>query len=221
MKNKMDYKIWMITGAVCLLPVVIGLCLYPYLPEQIAVHFNYHNEPDVFCPKPIAVFLLPFAVLLLQSICCILSDLQMSESDKNVNRKVLTVCKWILPVLSLAVILFMDLYALGYPLDARVIICTVLGILFIISGNYLPKSKITKYKFIPGTRGDKEQKELVYKKSAKMMGYLLIFMGILFLISLFFEPIYSVCVIILFIVLFLSAAVVYPLILAKKLRGNR
>lgn len=221
MKNKIDLKILIITGCVCLAPIGVNLAFYPFLPEQIAVHFNYNSEPDLFYPKQLVVFFIPVFLLLLQSVCCIFSDLSMSKSDKKANQKLLTVCKWIIPVLSASVSLFIDLYAVGYTLDARVVVCTVLGILFIILGNYLPKSKITKYKIIPGTRGDEGLKELVYKKCTKVMGYLLMLMGVLFLISLFLEAIYTLCVLIVFIVLFLAAAIVYPLILAKKLRGNK
>ena len=74
MKKKIDWKILIITGLICLIPMIFGAILYDQLPEQMAVHFGVNNEPNSFAPKEFALFGIPLLMTALQIICCISSD---------------------------------------------------------------------------------------------------------------------------------------------------
>ena len=65
----MKWKIFMLTALVCLLPILLGVALWEKLPQNIAIHFNFNNQPDNFAPKGFAVFGLPALMVLLQIIC--------------------------------------------------------------------------------------------------------------------------------------------------------
>lgn len=52
-------------GAVVAAMLLIGLMLYPFLPEQIPIHWNIHGQIDGMANKAVAVFLLPVITMLL------------------------------------------------------------------------------------------------------------------------------------------------------------
>ncbi len=56
---KIDRKTVILTTLVCLLPIVAGVILYPQLPEQVATHWGFGNEPNGWSSKAFAVFGLP------------------------------------------------------------------------------------------------------------------------------------------------------------------
>ena len=82
------------------------------------------------------------------------------------------------------------MYNLGNKLDIRKIVMIILGILFIILGNYLPKTK-------SGINGLKKVSENQYKKIARILGYSLIIDGLLCLISILFNQYISIAIILL------------------------
>ena len=53
--KKINWRILGITCLVTLLPIVLGVIFWQRLPEEIAIHFNIHNEPDNYASKSVAV----------------------------------------------------------------------------------------------------------------------------------------------------------------------
>ena len=53
------WKIFFITSAVCLLPILLGILLWDRLPDIMAIHFNIYGEADNFASKSFVVFGLP------------------------------------------------------------------------------------------------------------------------------------------------------------------
>ena len=60
---------------VLVLMIVFNMMLYPFLPEQVAVHWSIQGVPDSFAQKSIAVLLLPMLMLGIM----LLSRLMMSQ----------------------------------------------------------------------------------------------------------------------------------------------
>ena len=58
----------LITCAVCLLAILPGVAVWNALPESVALHFNFYNEPDNFASKEFAVFGLPALMVVLQMV---------------------------------------------------------------------------------------------------------------------------------------------------------
>lgn len=181
--KKINLKILIITGIFCLLPTVIGLIFYNALPDNIAIHFNINNDPDNYFSKSIFVFGMPMMMLILQIFCCIVSDL--SDKNPEANKKTITVYKWIIPILSMTLYFVTIMYALGNTIDIRKVVMSILGVLFIIIGNYTPKM-VGNNKFVT------IKNEKLNKKLIKISGYMLILNGLLFIISMLFDTIFSV-----------------------------
>ena len=181
MKKKIDWKILIITGLICLIPMIFGVILYDQLPEQMAVHFGVNNEPNSFAPKEFALFGIPIFMFALQVFCCIFSDFM---EEKKQNKKYITIYKWIIPIIEMVVYLTMLAYGAGIELDMRMIVCITLGIVFTLVGNYMPKTEPNKLQ-MNYIRAD------FWKKIKRPAGYFFVIIGLAFIISAFLNSMVS------------------------------
>ena len=181
MKKKIDWKILIITGLICLIPIIFGVILYDQLPEQMAVHFGVNNEPNSFAPKEFALFGIPIFMFALQVFCCIFSDFM---EEKKQNKKYITIYKWIIPIIEMVVYLTMLAYGAGIELDMRMIVCITLGIVFTLVGNYMPKTEPNKLQ-MNYIRAD------FWKKIKRPAGYFFVIIGLAFIISAFLNSMVS------------------------------
>lgn len=179
--KKIDWKILIITGLICLIPIIFGVILYDQLPEQMAVHFGVNNEPNSFAPKEFALFGIPIIMFALQVFCCIFSDFM---EEKKQNKKYITIYKWIIPIIEMVVYLTMLAYGAGIELDMRMIVCITLGIVFTLVGNYMPKTEPNKLQMIY-IRAD------FWKKIKRPAGYFFVIIGLAFIISAFLNSMVS------------------------------
>ena len=181
MKKKIDWKILIITGLICLIPIIFGVILYDQLPEQMAVHFGVDNEPNSFAPKEFALFGIPILMLALQVFCCIFSDFM---EEKKQNKKYIAIYKWIIPIIEMVIYLTMLAYGAGIELDMRMIVCITLGIVFTLVGNYMPKTEPNKLQ-MNYIRAD------FWKKIKRPAGYFFVIIGLAFIISAFLNSMVS------------------------------
>ena len=179
--KKIDWKILIITGLICLIPIIFGVILYDQLPEQMAVHFGVNNEPTSFAPKEFALFGIPIFMFALQVFCCIFSDFM---EEKKQNKKYITIYKWIIPIIEMVVYLTMLAYGAGIELDMRMIVCITLGIVFTLVGNYMPKTEPNKLQ-MNYIRAD------FWKKIKRPAGYFFVIIGLAFIISAFLNSMVS------------------------------
>lgn len=186
--EKINKKMLIITSLVCLLPILIGMFYYNQLPENVAIHFDVNNNPDNYFPKAVFIFGIPVFMMLIQVFCCITSDL--TDKNKEANKKAISVLKWIIPILTIVLYIVTILYALGSTVDIRVIVMFILGAMFIVMGNYTPKTKGLLHM---GTK--KVTDEKLEKKINRVCGYIFIINGLMFIISTIFNPIVSICVV--------------------------
>ncbi len=172
------WKSLILSSLACLLPILLGLFLWEKLPETMAIHFNIHNEADNFASKGFTVFGIPLLMVLLQIICCIINDV---NAYKHGNRiKFERVTKWIIPVLSFVLSLITFGYSLGWPIDIRKVVAFIIGIMFLVIGNYLPKfDDIKNYNL----ETDKA------KKINRFIGFETVVMGILSFVTIFLPPV--------------------------------
>lgn len=165
-----------ISVAACLIPAVIGLILYPRLPERIAVHFNFAGVPDSWCSKPLAILGMP--VLLAAADLFVLWISTNDPKKKNIQA-VMTLMYWMIPVICFVVMGSLYVYALGTKLSMGMMAMVLVGILLIVMGNLLPKAKLN-YVFgvrTPWTLNDPEN----WIKTNRFAARGLVICGILYL----------------------------------------
>lgn len=136
---KKNLPLLIITSIIILLPVCVGLILWNSLPEQIAIHWNVQGVADGFAGKTTAVFALPCFLLAMHWICTLVTS--ADPKVKNVQGKPLTLVLWICPVISLVICSIVYAVAMGYNISIEIIMPMVMGVLFVLIGNYMPKCK--------------------------------------------------------------------------------
>lgn len=198
------WKIFSITSAVCLSPVLLGLALWNKLPDTMAIHFNINNEPDNFAPKWFVVFGLPLIMVLLQAFCCIVNDLNAHKHGER--KKLSTITKWIIPIMSIVLQIMTLGIGLDMDFDVRVIVNLIVGIVLILVGNYMPK-----FDYIKNYDIDTEKA----RKINRFIGFGSVIMGLLFIISIFLPPIASVVCIFLLIP-YAVISVIYGIAVGRK-----
>jgi len=178
MKNK---KTLIITSLICLLPIIVGALVYRRLPETIATHFDLNGVPDGWSSRAFAVFGLPgilMAVNLLLPFA-----LQADPKHKNMSGALVNITIWIIPVLSLLCSWLTLGYALGYDTRIDKILPVFVGLLFILIGNYLPKTKqsYTMGIKLPWTLASEEN----WNRTHRLAGFLWVLGGVYFIVMSF------------------------------------
>lgn len=179
---KIDRKTVILTTLVCLLPIVAGVILYPRLPEQMATHWGLGNEPNGWSSKAFAVFGLPGLLAALNLILPF--ALSADPKKQNMSPALVNISLWVIPVVSVMCSAMTLCYALGYSVSVARIVPAFVGVLFIIFGNYLPKTK-QSYSMgikLPWTLNSEEN----WNRTHRLSGFLWVIGGALFLMLTFF-----------------------------------
>lgn len=132
-------KAVLLSVAGTLLPMVIGLILWNRLPDLMVTHLGADAVPDGVSSKAFAVFGLPAVMAALDLVA--LAITAADPGHKGQNKKALGMVFWIMPMISLTVTGVMYAIALGKSVDVTMMVPLLLGVLFVVMGNYLPKVK--------------------------------------------------------------------------------
>ena len=204
---RVDKKSLFVGIVICLLPILIGVYYFDVLPDQIVVHFNAKGEPDNFVSKTYAIIGVPIFLAIVQGIISLVVDF-----DKTPKKGALII-KGIIPLISVLVQGGIVAYALDNNFNVPQLTVFVIGIVFIILGNYLPKKEFWgKYNFnlFGLEKGVNEQK--VIRAYALHMT----FSGVAIFISGFFSSIVALVLIVIFAII----SAVLPFYLVKKYKGQ-
>jgi uncharacterized membrane protein len=136
---KKNMRKMILTSLLILLPVIAGLMLWNDLPEQIATHWGANGEPDGWTGKPFAVFGIPAVLIAVHWLCMAVTG--SDKNNHNQTKKILEITFWICPVISIVCSGMVYCNAMGVELDVLKIGFLLIGVLFLILGNYLPKCK--------------------------------------------------------------------------------
>ena len=180
---KLKKRTVIISVAITLLPCLIGLLLWNRLPEVMATHFGYHNEPNGWSSRTFAVFGLPAILAAVQLLC--LWAITNDPRKNNINGKLFTVVIWIIPVISQICCLSIYAVALHQKVDISLLANIFTGILFLLIGNYMPKAKqnYTVGIKLPWTLNSEEN----WNRTHRMAGRLWMLGGLAMLANVFFR----------------------------------
>ena len=127
----------LISSLVILLPMLLGIFGDRILPETITVHWGIDGSADGWMNSSTFFLIFPVILLAIHWLCMIVT----AVIDKNAaqNAKTMGIMLAIIPVISLTANAMIIMSALGHTTKAYAIICLLLGVLFIVIGNYMPK----------------------------------------------------------------------------------
>lgn len=181
--SKKHYCLLTITSLIILLPTLVGIYFWKQLPERIATHFSFSGEPDGWSSKFFAVFGIYFILLVIHLICSLvtLSD----PKRKNINGRIYQIVLFICPFCACCCGALVYSNALGFSPNINVLGNLFCAALFLIVGNYLPKTKqnYTVGIKLPWTLHDSDN----WNRTHRFAGWLWVLGGILILCNIFFQ----------------------------------
>lgn len=183
---KKNLKTLIITSVAILLPILAGIILWDKLPDQIPTHWNAQGEIDGWSSKTFAIFGLPLIMLAIQWLAVIVTC--SDPKRNNHSEKILNFVLWIVPVLCILLSALMYSVAMGKDIPLEAITPALLGLLFIVIGNYMPKCK-QNYTIgikIPWTLNSEEN----WNKTHRFAGWLWVIGGIFIIATSLFSLIW-------------------------------
>lgn len=198
-----------ITSIVILVPMLVGVLLWNSLPEQLAVHFGVDGQPDRWSSRGFVVFAMPLIFLALHLLTLVITSADSRYA--GTGRKMNALMVWIVPAVSILSMVLSYGVSMGGGVDVNFVMMILLGGMFVVIGNYLPKvsQNHTVGIRIPWTLKDEEN----WNRTHRLAGWVWMIAGILILATSFLR---SVPV---FIGLMLAAVlipVIYSLVLWLK-----
>jgi uncharacterized membrane protein len=193
--------------------MLLALAVYGRLPAQIAIHFNSAGNPDSYLPRALAAFGLPVALALIN--LYIHFRLNTDPKIANASSVLRSVNRWALPFISVIIMPVTLFMAMDVDIPINIIATAIAGIVIVIYGNYLPKSKhnYTLGIRLPWTLHNEDN----WNKTNRFAGFVWVAGGLLFIINAFLSLWYVTAAI--FVVL-LVAPVVYSYLTYRKQTGN-
>ena len=178
---KANYKKIILTSLITLLPLPAGLILWNRLPDTIAIHFDFNGQANGWSSKPFVVFFIPLFILCMHLLCLFLTA--ADPKRRNIGDKTMGLVCWIAPLASLLVGILTYTIALGIELNINLFLTLVMGLLFIVIGNYLPKCRqnYTVGIKVPWTLNDPDN----WNRTHRFAGKLWIAGGVIIMFSSF------------------------------------
>ena len=212
MKNKKTY--WLLTSAVTLLPILLGLLLWNQLPDKLPTHFGVDGAADGWSRKGFAVFGLPLLMLFFHGV--IYFATRLDKQNRGHNEKVMNLVGLIFPTMSIVASVVIYSLALGKELNLSMLLFPLLGLLFIAIGNWLPKIKQNS------TLGIKIRWTLYseenWNKTHRFAGFLWVIGGVIFCLMGFAPEKMLVFLLPLQVILLACVPALYSWLLARKQR---
>ena len=170
-----------LSSLITLIPIPIGLLLWDQLPAKMATHWDFNGVPNGWSSKEFAVIGLPLFILFVHWVC--LAGTKADPKAGNHPKQLMFLIYWICPAVSLFCMGSVYAEALGYHVSMNHLGAILVGITFIVIGNYLPKCQqnYTMGIKIPWTLHSEEN----WNRTHRFAGPLWVIVGILFMILTF------------------------------------
>lgn len=170
-----------LTTLVCLLPMLIGAAVYKKLPETMATHWGVDGTPNGYASRAFAVFGLPGILAGLNLLLHF--GLGTDPKRQNMNNVLRGISLWTPAVISLLAGGLTLAWGLGFEPRIERIAPIFVGLLFIVIGNYLPKTKqsYTMGIKLPWTLSSEEN----WNRTHRLAGFLWVLGGAYFIVMSF------------------------------------
>lgn len=166
------------------LPVILFLVsaiaapyFFNHFPASVPIHWNISGQPDNWGSPTLAAFLFPTIILGMYLMLLFIPIIDPRKERYDQFRNVYHIFKNILVAFMAIVYFATSLNALGYNIPIGIVVPVLVGLLFIVMGNYMGKIKPNWFIGIrtPWTLSSEE----VWNKTHRLGGKLFIVAGLL------------------------------------------
>ena len=127
-----DKRFIIVTGVICILPVIAGIFLWSRLPESMATSFTWDGVPTAYHPKWFAVFVIPLMITAVHGLCAF--SVLKREDYGNFRALGYGWAILICPVISIFAGVSLHAYGLGYDISLTFISVSVVVAITLIYG---------------------------------------------------------------------------------------
>ena len=192
-----------------LIILVLSSVVYFYnnLPERVATHWNYAGEVDAYGSGQTQAIAIPLMILGMYLLFLLMPYLDPKKERYEQFSKVYHIFKAMMIGLLTIVYFVVCLNGLGYNLPVGVIIPGLIGLLFIVIGNYMAKLKLNWFVGIrtPWTMSSEE----VWNKTHRFGGKMFILAGLLMIAGIVVPNSWKLAVFIITMILLLGGTIGY------------
>jgi uncharacterized membrane protein len=215
-KNKTVVLAKIIQIVLVVVSIILSVYFYRHFPARVPIHWDVSGNVNSWGSRSVAAFVLPAILVVLFFLFEWLPMIDPRKDRYAEFTKVYTIIKTSIMSVLFAIYLAASLSGLGYPISIGFWVPFVIGLLFIVLGNYFGKIRNNYFVGIrtPWTLANEE----VWNKTHRLGGKLFMLGGIMLLCT-GFEPV--ALRLPLFIVVIVIAAVLpigYSYILYKRLQ---
>jgi len=207
-------KRWILPVGLVAAALMISLIVYGRMPDQVPVHWNTYGEVDRYASKAFALFIMPAMMLLVWLSIKIapIIDPKRANLKKNIG-EIDTINFFVLLVL-LGIHVMTIVYGLGYEFDMSIIAPIIVGLMFVVIGNYLPRFRHNYFFGVktPWTLANEE----VWRKSNQIGGRMFFFGGLVVILSVFLPRMWMLVILFATIVVCSAVPAVVSYILYRK-----
>lgn len=211
---KPSLKTEIIPALLLLITILSAFYFYSVFPEQVPMHWNAKGEVDNYGSKEVGAFLMPVIMLGIYLLFLFIPNLDPRKDRYQQFRKVYHIFKDFI-IFFMVILYFMtSFYTLGYNIDIHVWTPIIVGLLFMIIGNYLSKIKPNWFMGIrtPWTLSSEE----VWRKTHQAGGKIFVIGGIIMILSIFFNEKIKIFVFMLDIIFMIVGTIVYSYLAYNK-----
>ena len=197
----------------------IAFWFYPRLPNPVPTHWNAAGQIDGYMPKPWGVFILPLFIMATWVVLAAVPRI----SPKGYSLDTFAKIYGLLQITFLAVLLVINIIALSAAINRHVainaIIPIVLGLLFVVVGNYM--GKLRKNFFVgirtPWTLASDE----VWARTHRLGGWIFVAGGLAIVIASVLTPsAYSPIILISILAVMVLIPVAASYVIYRRLEGS-
>ena len=191
-----------------------SIYFYTHFPDRVPTHWNFRGEIDGWSSRGFGAFFVPFLLLGMYFLFLLLPLIDPKRERYADFRKAYAVIRSAI-IFILALIYFLAGFAgLGFDVPIGSIVPFVIGILFIVLGNYMGKIKLN---WMVGMRNPWTlSSEEVWNKTNRLSGKLFIFAGIIMMSQAFLPDMIILPVFIITILAMVIIPNVYSYIIFRK-----
>ncbi len=129
-----------LSSILTVLPAIAAVIFRGFLTEKMITGWNNSNTA---WPTEIKMLcIMPVIMLVLQWICLLITACDNRRTEQN--GKVVSMVIWLMPVISIYSSFVMCFAMMGWDFDICAVTLMLMGILFIVIGNYLPKTRYNR-----------------------------------------------------------------------------
>lgn len=214
---KENKKTIIICALIMLIPILAGILFWDKLPEQIPTHWNAVGEVDQYSNKTFAIFGLNAILYAIFAIC--IFGTASDPKKNNISKKMINICLGIIPVISLFANGFTIGWSLGIKINVVFITRIIIGLTFILIGNYMPKTSqsYTVGIKIPWTLNSEDN----WKRTHRFAGKVWVLIGLLILLDAFINVIpFEIELILIILIAIIPMAYSYIYYLKNEKKAN-